>query len=174
MRYGALLIDPPWDFRTWSPKGMDRSPSYKTLLAGELSAIPVADYAADDSTLFLWAIDSHLKTALALIDEWGFVYKTVAFVWTKPSIGMGYWTRKEAELCLLATRGKPKRVNADVRQVIKAPRRQHSRKPDEIYGRIERLVDGPYIEFFARQCWPGWDQWGDEVTKFKVVEQKCA
>ena len=89
-------------------------------------------------------------------------------------IGMGYWSRKESEICLLATRGKPKRVNADVRQVIQAKRRQHSRKPDEIYSRVERLVAGPYLEMFARQRWPGWDAYGDQVDQFEATSKPGA
>ena len=104
-----------------------------------------------------------------LIAAWGFVYKTVAFIWVKPSIGMGYWSRKQAELCLLATKGRPKRLSGGVRQVIEAPRREHSRKPDDIYERIEQLVGGPYLEMFARQFWPGWDAWGAEVDKFEIA-----
>jgi N6-adenosine-specific RNA methylase IME4 len=127
---------------------------------------------ADDCALFMWAIDPMLPQALDVIQAWGFKYKTVAFTWAKINksgkdpIGGGYWTRANPEMCLLATRGKPKRLNADVRQLIMAPRREHSRKPDEIYGRIERLVAGPYLEMFARQTRPGWDSWGDEVGKF--------
>jgi N6-adenosine-specific RNA methylase IME4 len=169
MKYGAILADPPWDFRVWSAKGKGRSPAYATMSFEHLSTLPVAERAASNAALFLWVVDSHLPVALALIEAWGFVYKTIGMVWVKPSIGMGYWTRKESEICLFATRGKPKRVNADVRQVIQAPRRQHSRKPDDIYKRIERLVDGPYLEIFARQRWPDWDQWGDQVDEFEVV-----
>ena len=72
-------------------------------------------------------------------------------------VGMGYWTRANSEVCLLGTRGLPKRLNADVRQGIIAPRREHSRKPDGIHERIERLVAGPYLELFARQKRTGWD-----------------
>jgi N6-adenosine-specific RNA methylase IME4 len=84
-------------------------------------------------------------------------------------VGLGYWTRSNSEVCLLATRGKPKRINADVRQGIIAPRREHSRKPDCVHERIERLVAGPYLELFARQRRPGWDCWGNEVDKFRPL-----
>jgi N6-adenosine-specific RNA methylase IME4 len=170
MTYGAILADPPWDFKVWSDKGKGRSPSYPTMVFESLFSLPVADKAAQDAALFLWTVDSHLQTALTLIDALFSLYKTIAFVWVKPSIGMGYWSRKEAEVCLLATRGKPKRLHADVRQVISAPRREHSRKPDQIYASIERLVGGPYLEMFARQRWAGWDQCGDQVDKFEVAE----
>lgn len=79
---------------------------------------------------------------------------------------MGYWTRANTEPCLLATRGRPKRLNADVRQGIIAPRREHSRKPDDIHARIERLVPGPYLELFARTQRPGWTVWGNQTDKF--------
>jgi len=169
MKYQTILTDPPWKFRVWSDKGKGRSPTYETMSVKELTDLPVAACAARDCALFMWVVDSHLSTAMDVIQAWGFVYKTIGLIWVKPSIGMGYWTRKQAEVCLLATRGKPKRLNADVRQVIQAPRRQHSRKPDEVYTRIERLVDGPYLEMFARQRWPGWDQYGNQVDKFEVT-----
>ena len=164
--YGAILTDPPWDFRTWSKKGKGRSPTYDTMSFNELADLPVSDIAANDCALFMWVVDSHLQTAVDLIQVWGFVYKTIGFIWVKPSIGLGYWTRKQAEICLLGTRGKPKRVNAGISQVIKAPRREHSRKPDETYRCIEELVSGPYLEMFARQKRDGWESWGNEVEKF--------
>jgi N6-adenosine-specific RNA methylase IME4 len=84
-------------------------------------------------------------------------------------MGLGYWTRANSEVCLLATRGKPKRLNADVRQAIVEPRRQHSRKPDCVPGRIERLVAGPYLELFARTKRPGWTVWGNQTDKFEAA-----
>jgi N6-adenosine-specific RNA methylase IME4 len=86
-------------------------------------------------------------------------------------MGLGYWTRANTEPCLLATRGKPKRVNADVRQGIIDQPREHSRKPDCVHERIERLVAGPYLELFARQQRPGWTVWGNETDKFGVVPE---
>jgi N6-adenosine-specific RNA methylase IME4 len=84
-------------------------------------------------------------------------------------IGMGYSTRKQAELCLLFTRGKPKRLSKGVRHVIEAPRREHSRKPDETFTRIEALYAGPYLEMFAREGRPGWTAWGNQTDKFGRV-----
>ena len=120
-----------------------------------------------------------MPDALQVIDAWGFVYKTCAFTWLKGTtlplfpdepmkdkMGLGHWTRANSEVCLLATRGKPKRMDAGVRQVIQAPLREHSRKPDEVYERVERLVEGPYLELFARRRWPGWEAWGNETGKF--------
>jgi N6-adenosine-specific RNA methylase IME4 len=88
-------------------------------------------------------------------------------------MGQGYWTRANPEDCWLATRGHPKRLHADVRQFITAPVAEHSRKPDEIYERIERLVDGPYLELYARRDRPGWMTWGNELP-FVLAEDTVA
>lgn len=178
--YGAILADPPWQFNAWSKAGDGRSAQqyYGTMDAKHLVRLPVSDLAAKDCVLFCWVTWPHLKTALWLISAWGFTYKTCAFDWMKadpyclfaddttPDMGMGYWTRANTEPCLLATRGKPKRLDAGVRQGIIAPRREHSRKPDDIHGRIERLVGGPYLELFARAPRTGWDVWGNQTEKF--------
>lgn len=168
-KFGALLCDPPWSFRTYG--GKDIAPTqgkqpYSVMSLADLKALPVGDVAAKDCILFMWTV-SHLQDeATDLARDWGFTPKSVAFIWDKGRVGMGYWTRQEAEICKLYTRGKPKRLHADVRQVIRAPRREHSRKPDEQYERIERLVAGPYLELFARQTRPGWTAWGDQTDKF--------
>lgn len=178
-RYGTILADPPWHFAVWG-EGSKRNVTskYSTMTLEEMTKLPVADWAADDCALFMWVVWPRLFEALPLIDAWGFTYKTCALCWVKgeglplfpedikTQVGMGYWTRANTEVCLLATRGRPKRLNADVRQVIIDRRREHSRKPDEVYERIERLVDGPYLEMFARQPWPGWTAWGNETSKF--------
>lgn len=175
-KYGAILADPPWSFKTWGGKrgtahrvAVDH---YETLKTEDMFAIPVNGWAAKDCALFMWVVDSHLPDSMRLAEAWGFKYKTRAFTWRKlsksgsASIGMGYWTRKQTEICLLFTKGKPRRISKGVREIIDAPRREHSRKPDEIYERIEALVDGPYLEMFARQTRSGWDAWGNEVGKF--------
>jgi N6-adenosine-specific RNA methylase IME4 len=180
--FAAILADPAWRFETWSDAGKDRSPErhYSTMSFDELAAMEVAALAADDCVLFMWATWPMLPQALRLIEAWGFAYKTCGFDWMKAHVrqtdlfrddadvlvGPGYWTRANSEPCLLATRGKPKRLNADVRMGIIEPRRQHSRKPDCVHGRIERLVSGPYLELFARASRPGWTAWGDETEKF--------
>jgi len=189
--FGAILADPPWRFRTWNKveavqkRGskstyVSASTHYYTMSIEEIEALQVADLAAEDCALFLWVCWPTLEDAWSLLRAWGFQYKTCAFDWMKAHagqvemfrddtdalMGMGYWTRSNSEPCLLATRGKPKRLNADVRQGIIAPRREHSRKPDGIHERIERLVAGPYLELFARQSRPGWTTWGNEATKF--------
>lgn len=169
MSYGAILCDPPWRFTTYDRKkavaGRAADP-YPTMTIGEMCMIPVHEMYARDCVLFMWAVDSHLDQALYLGQQWGFTYKTIGFIWDKGRMGMGFWSRKEAEVCLLFTRGHPKRLSGGVRQIIREPRREHSRKPEGQYQRIVSLVGGPYLELFARQTRPGWDQWGNETTKF--------
>jgi N6-adenosine-specific RNA methylase IME4 len=190
--YGVVLADPPWRFKTYNEAGRNRCPDwrafegspskhYDTMSIADICALPVASVAARDSCLFLWVSWPMLQDAMLLIEAWGFAYKTCAFAWVKAHVGQidlfredddalmgnGYWTRSNSEVCLLATRGHPKRLNADVRQGIIEPRREHSRKPDCVHDRIERLVTGPYLELFARTRRSGWDSWGNQVDKFK-------
>lgn len=180
--FGAIYADPPWSFEAWSNKGNGRSAEshYDTMKIEDISSLPVASLAAENCALFIWVCWPTLADALSLISAWGFTYKTCAFSWTKANaaqlemfredadvqVGMGYWTRANSEVCLLATRGKPERLNKDVRQGIIEPRRQHSRKPDCCYDRIERLVAGPYLEMFARTTRPSWSSFGNQVDKF--------
>jgi N6-adenosine-specific RNA methylase IME4 len=188
--YGAILADPPWQFAPWSGKGTARAADnhYDTLTMRQIERLPVDEMAARDCVLFMWVCWPSLPEALRIIEGWGFTYKTCAFNWTKANasqidmlrddvaaqVGMGYWTRANSEPCLLGVRGKPKRLNADVRQGIIEPRRQHSRKPDGVHERIERLVAGPYLELFARQKRPGWDVWGNQTDKFRPVQAEVS
>jgi N6-adenosine-specific RNA methylase IME4 len=143
----------------------------------EICALPVAGIAATDSALFLWATYPNLPEAFEVIKAWGYTYKTVAFTWVKRCkkspgffVGLGHWTRANAELCLLATRGRPKRLSRSVRQIIDAPIGRHSAKPAEARTRIvELLGDLPRIELFARERVDGWDCWGNEVDSDIVL-----
>lgn len=173
-KYGCILADPPWQFRVWAQSDKAHGAAaahYTTMPSAEIARFPVGELAARDCALFLWVTYPNLPEGLRVMAAWGFVYKTVAFTWVKlnpksktPFLGLGHWTRANAEICLLGTRGHVKRKARDVAQLIVSPRREHSRKPDEQYERIMRLVDGPYIELFARQRWPSWDAWGNEVA----------
>lgn len=175
VKYGAILMDPPWAFRTFTkeatiPHRTEDQP-YEAMAIHLIAGLPVPERAAKNCAVFLWESDSLASSTTELASMWGFKVATRnVFIWDKGRIGMGYWSRKEAETVSLLTRGSPKRLRADVRQIIRAPRREHSRKPDEIYGRIEALVGGPYLEMFARQRRPGWDAWGNEVDKFTPVK----
>ncbi len=180
-KYQVILCDPPWRFATYSEKGLGRSAEsyYDCMSLDEIKELPVVDYAAADCVLFLWVTDPFIFIVRDVIEAWGFEPKTVGFYWAKLNkniiyccpedesvwaIGNGYYTRANVETCMIGTRGKPHRINADVRKLIVAPRREHSRKPDEQYDRIERLFPGPYIELFARYQRDGWD------TAFSTME----
>ncbi|MEM0949943.1 MAG: MT-A70 family methyltransferase [Pseudomonadota bacterium] len=180
-KYGVIYADPPWYFKNYSAKGTGRAAisHYDVMSQDELKSYPVRDYAAKDCALFLWATDPMLPQAISVMEGWGFTYKTVAFTWVKTNknakektlaenpffTGLGYWTRANAEICLMGTIGKPKRLAKDVRRLLVSERREHSRKPDETYRRIERLVSGPYLELFARQRQQGWDAVGKEADR---------
>jgi N6-adenosine-specific RNA methylase IME4 len=145
-KYGVIYADPPYSYRVWSEKGRGRCAEnhYSTMPTEDICALPVADLADTDCALLLWATFPNLPAAFDVIKAWGFVYKTVAFTWCKRNrknpdyfMGCGYYTRANAEICLLATKGSPKRISRSVRQIIDTPIERHSKKPDEIRGRIE-------------------------------------
>lgn len=174
--YGAILIDPPWFFRTYDKKkavaGRKATDPYKTMQLHEIAGLPIPKLLAKNGVVIMWDNDSIPGTLDFFIQAWGLRLGTKnAFIWNKGSIGMGYYSRKQCEVAHLLVRGRPPRRDKGVRQYIEAPRREHSRKPDEIYGLIERLVDGPYLEMFARQRVPGWDSWGDEVDKYEAAKE---
>ena len=172
-KYSIIYADPPWQYRTYSKKGQGRSAEshYPTMSIEDIKALPVGELADKDCTLFMWITFPCMQEAFQVLDAWGFSYKTVAFVWVKQNrvsdslfMGMGYWTRANSEICILATKGHPKRANPGVHQVIMSHIEQHSKKPDEARRRIVRLMgDVPRIELFARQSPEGWDVWGNEV-----------
>ena len=189
-KFHVIYADPPWTFRTWSKEGKGRSPEnhYGCMSLADIRALPVADIAAEDCALFLWVTDPLLPEGLKLMEAWGFQYKTVAFNWAKlnksapPMLlirddfftGLGYWTRANSEMCLLGTRGKPKRVSKSVKRLVISPRREHSRKPDEVADRIVQLMgDLPRIELFARQSRQGWFNWGNDTEKFNEETQSA-
>lgn len=169
-KYQAIYADPPWDYQQCRLSGSAKK-HYPTMRIEELCALPVAEIADRDCALFLWATFPQLPEALRLIQAWGFMYKTVAFVWLKQNrkaltrfYGLGFWTRSNAEICLLATKGHPKRKSAGIHQLVICPVERHSKKPDEVREKIVALMgDVPRIELFARQQTPGWDVWGNEV-----------
>ena len=173
-KYNIIYADPPWTFRTYSNKGKGRSAEkhYNCMTKEGIQKLPVNNICDKNCVLFLWVTYPCLKEGLELIEEWGFTYKTCAFSWIKlnkkndrPFTGMGYYTRANNEICLLATKGKPlKRQSKAVKQVVLSKIEEHSKKPEEIRDRIVELFgDLPRIELFARQHAEGWDCWGNEV-----------
>lgn len=172
-KYNIIYADPPWNYTVFDNKHGGRSENqyYNTMRYVDICSLPIQDICEDDCALFLWATLPLLPEAIYLIRAWGFTYKTVAFTWVKtnkknfaPFFGMGQYTRTNAELCLLGIKGKPKRENADVSQVILSPIDEHSKKPAEARDRIIRLFgELPRIELFARQKAEGWDVWGNQA-----------
>src|SRR5215468_1512065 len=179
--FRAVLADPPWTFQSWSAKGEARSAQrhYSCMSRGALDYLDLRRVCDLDCWLFLWATTPMLPSALELMRTWGFTYSGSAFCWAKttklcrgdwcsPSawhVGLGHTTRKNVELCLLGRRGKPSRNSAAVRELIVAPVREHSRKPEAIYDRIEAFCDGPYLELFARHRRLGWQSIGDQLPR---------
>ena len=183
-QYDVIYADPPWSIQTTAqvPSGRPSARPYVAMRQIDVFDLPVVQIAKPDACLFLWATAPLLPEALFTIKQWGFEYKSVAFTWVKRNKksdgwfwGMGWWTRSNAEFCLLGTRGNPKRANADVHSVIDAPVGEHSTKPHEARERIIRLcgADKTFIELFARgQARPGWDVWGDEAPTQDVESIK--
>lgn len=187
--YRVIYADPPWSFATWSHRGPGKGASrhYDVMSFADLKRLPVARAAGDDAALFLWVVQPMLREAMDLIDAWGFRFKTVAYAWVKlkgPAnagrlfyagedvrLGLGYHTRSGFEQCWLATRGRGyRRLSKGEAQVVFAPAREHSRKPDEIRASIGALTGeaAPRLEMFARERHAGWDAWGNETEKFNA------
>ena len=169
-KYNIIYADPPWQYEQ---KGVEGAAAkiYPTMSLKELCRLPVANLTEKDAVLFLWTTFPMLPNALQLIRAWGFRYKSTAFVWLKQNksghgwfFGLGFWTRGNAEICLLGTKGHPKRKSKRVHQLIISPLQKHSKKPDETREKIIALIgDLPRIELFAREKTDGWDVWGNEV-----------
>ena len=175
-KYNIIYADPPWEYTDVEGfkmfhGGVKRH--YNMMGTNEICKIPVRDFADEDCLLFIWATFPNLLEVFKVIEAWGFEYKSVAFTWIKlnaknkrPFFGIGYYTKSNAEVCLIATKGKPSKlkISNKVSSVIMSERREHSRKPDEARTRIVQLCgDKPRIELFARQKFKGWDVWGNEA-----------
>lgn len=181
-KYQIIYADPPWNLHGINKQGIvtsrdspnnpkyDHLNQYLAMSYDDIRKLPIKDMADDNCVLFVWVVDNSLPFVFDIIKEWGFEYKSVAFTWVKKTsggkdfFGMGQWTRKNPEMCLIAKRGTPKRVDCGVRQLHYYPIAEHSRKPVEFRTEIVKLCgDLPRIELFARQKTEGWDVWGNEV-----------
>lgn len=179
----VVYADPPWKYATRGKQSAaSRLPDrhYPTMKTADICAMPIGDLAASSSWLFMWSTWPHLEQALAVMKAWGFKYSSEGFTWvklkpthtgeliTRRSVFTltGYTTRKNTEPCLLGRRGSPKRLRADIQEVVFAPVREHSRKPDEVAERIVSYAPGPRVELFARQAQPGFVGWGNELGKY--------
>lgn len=172
-KYNIIYADPPWKYNEQKTKASRTvNLQYDTMKTESMYNFPIKQISNNNSVCFMWATYPKLKEALELLEKWGFNYKTVAFTWVKKNkkndnifMGMGYYTRSNAEICLLGIKGKPlKRISHNVRQILLSKIEEHSKKPDEVRERIVELFgDLPRIELFARQQVEGWDCWGNEV-----------
>ena len=171
-KYNIIYADPPWSYKDKALAGKRGAGcKYPVMNTTDICKFPIQQITAKDAVLFMWVTMPKLNECFDLIKAWGFEYKTCAFVWVKKNKksdslfwGMGHWTRANAEICLIATKGKPKRQAANIHSVVITPIEEHSKKPNEIRDRIVSLCgDLPRIELFARQHSNGWDCWGNEV-----------
>jgi N6-adenosine-specific RNA methylase IME4 len=177
-KFGSIGSDPQWKFLTRSAAGEGRSANvhYKTEEVDKIKNLPVGELLADDGAFYMWMVDWCPQDALDLLAHYGLRTSPPPSPGSRPTatrarhlgrvhwhMGQGYWTRANPEQCWLATKGNPKRLYADVRQLIVAPVMEHSRKPDAWLDRIERLTEGDYLELQARRTRPGWVSWGDEL-----------
>ena len=181
-KYKIIYADPPWQYKVWSRKGLGRSAEshYRTMNIEDIINLKgfINEISDENCILFIWVTYPCLKEGLKVIEQWGFQYKTCGFTWVKKNKksnswfwGMGYWTRANSELCLIATKGKIKRISKKVHQIIDTPIEEHSRKPAIVRDKIIELVgDLSRIELFAREKVPGWDVWGDEVESDISIE----
>lgn len=184
MKYGAILVDPPWKYAMRSEKGHDKSPEahYETMPIEAIRALPVSHLAGPHCYLFLWSTWPHLDQALATMEAWGFRYVTGG-AWIKRTVnwkltfGTGYVQRSSSEPYLIGSIGKPEFASKTERNVILAPedvadtidalRREHSRKPVQMRDMIDRLLPRQHFcELFGREAWPGHDVWGNQADKF--------
>jgi N6-adenosine-specific RNA methylase IME4 len=177
--FKTILADPPWQFANRTGKMAPehkRLSRYNTLTLQEIKEIPVSLAAEERSHLYLWVPNALLNFGLEVMESWGFQYKT-NIIWHKirkdggpDGRGVGFYFRNTTEIILFGIRGKLRTLSPGRKQVniIKSQKREHSRKPDELYEIIESCSPGPYLELFARGKRSGWDQWGNEVEEYNV------
>lgn len=170
-KYQIIYADPPWKYKG-EMMNSSVTDHYQWASLEDICSIPIKDISDNNCILFMWVTMPKLNEFMRVVNAWGFEYKSCAFVWVKMNskatdtyfMGQGRWTRANPEICILATKGNPKRISAGVRQLVVSPIREHSQKPEEVKDRILQLVgDLPRIELFARQKTEGWDVWGNEV-----------
>lgn len=172
------MVDPPWHFALRSETNLEKSAQgqYACMSLAEIQALPIADLAADNCLVWLWATNPMLPQAIGTLAAWGFTYKTAGH-WSKKTkhgkqaFGTGYILRCAGEPFIIGVRGKPKTTRV-VRSVIEGLVREHSRKPEEAYREAERLMpDARRADVFSRQVRPGWTAWGNEITKFESLQE---
>lgn len=178
-KFNIIYIDPPWTYKDKALSGRRGAGcKYDLMAQEEIKNLPVNKITANDCFLFIWVTMPKLNEVFNIINAYGFTYKTCAFTWIKKNkisnswfFGMGRWTRSNAELCLLATKGNPKRISASISSIIDTPIEKHSKKPAIIRDKIIKLCgDLPRIELFARDKIDGWYSLGYDVDGRDIRE----
>ena len=179
-KFGAILADPPWEFQNSTGKVAPkhkRLKRYETMSLEEIKLMPVSRLSANKSHLYLWVPNAFIKEGIEVMEEWGFKYKT-NIVWHKirkdggpDGRGVGFYFRNTTELVLFGVKGTKVRTLRPGRtqvNIIRTRKREHSRKPDELYKIIEKCSWGPFLELFARGKRKGWTSWGDQSKKYRI------
>lgn len=169
-KYNIIYADPPWEYRNMGNIQATANSHYQTMKQKDIESLPIKNISADNCILFMWATFPKLQEALNTIKAWGFEYKTVGFTWVKKNkngsnfFGVGWYTKSNAEVCLIGVRGRSPKVSNSVSSIIESVREEHSKKPDIVRDKIVQFAgDLPRIELFARQNAEGWDCWGNEA-----------
>jgi ParB/RepB/Spo0J family partition protein len=160
--FQVIVADPPWRYESGN------NLPYPTMGIEEIMGLAASDIADEDAILWLWTTNAHLRVAFDVVKSWGFEYKTL-LTWVKDRMGTGEWLRGQTEHCLLATRGKPVFIHGNHTTVLKALRREHSRKPEEFYILVEATCPGSKVELFARQARAGWQAFGNQTDLFSTT-----
>lgn len=163
MRFGTVLADPPWIYGNQSTRGATGD-HYVGMSVAEIAALPIRDLAADNAHLHLWTTNAFLFESRAIMEAWGFEYRS-CYVWVKPQMGMGNYWRVSHEFLLLGIRGSCPFADRSLMSWGQFPRGKHSAKPDQIRSLIEKASPGPRLELFGRRPAPGWVVWGNEIER---------
>lgn len=180
-RFGTILADPPWEFKNRTGKISPENKKlkrYSTMSLNEIKSLPVDRISSKRSHLYLWVPNALINEGLEVMKSWGFTYKT-NIVWHKirkdggsDGSGVGFYFRNTTELILFGVKGSNSRTRKPGRSqinIIQTRKREHSRKPDELYKIIEKCSWGPFIELFARGKKKGWTNWGDQSKKYRIT-----
>lgn len=168
-KFKTCYADPPWDIQQKGARGASRH--YDLMTIDRISAMPIADLMDDNSTLLLWTTNAALPDAIDVVEAWGFRYMGI-LIWNKRRLGLGHYARISHEILIHGIRGRAPWKFHGQDFVFEFPRQGHSHKPEEAIPMIERIVDGPYLELFARRrpnSLNDWSVWGNEIDSDIVI-----
>jgi N6-adenosine-specific RNA methylase IME4 len=164
IKFGTIYADPPWAYSNQATRAATDN-HYPTMSVGEIAALPIKNLSADKAHLHLWTTNAFLFESKAILEAWGFQYRSV-FVWVKPQMGIGNYWRVSHEFCVLGVKGTPTFPNSAAEKSWREwPRTKHSQKPEAFVDIVEKVSPGPYLELFARCTREGWVSWGNEIKR---------